>query len=91
MKPSFATIIPFDATRVGLVFLDGTGIAMSIEQATELRDKLAKVCPPPKVNIRCEVKCDDGAIGSTTLDVIRVEQEDDGSYTAVTDHWPRRP
>ena len=29
-------------------------------------------------------------IGSTTLKVIRVEAEDDGSFTAVTDHWPDR-
>lgn len=43
----------------------------------------------PKVNIKCET--DNGFItGTTTLNVIRVEREDDGSFTAVTDHWPQR-
>lgn len=42
----------------------------------------------PKVNIRCETVCGD-VTGTTTLDVVRVEREDDGSFTAVTDHWPR--
>ena len=41
----------------------------------------------PRINIRCE--CHDGKIrGTTYLKVVRVEQEDDGSFTAVTDHWP---
>jgi hypothetical protein len=41
----------------------------------------------PRVNIRCE--CSDGIVhGSTSLNVVRVEQEDDGTFTAVTDHWP---
>ncbi len=44
--------------------------------------------PLPKINIRCETKSS-GIIGTTYLDVVRVEQEDDGSYTAVTDFWPR--
>lgn len=91
--PPAATIIKFDETRIGVVFCNGTGIALSIEQATELRDKLAEVCPPPRVNIKCETKSGetkyDSVIGSTSLNVIRVEQEDDGSYTAVTDYWPK--
>lgn len=41
----------------------------------------------PKINIRCETKSD-WLIGTTTLNVIRVEREDDGSFTAVTNHWP---
>ena len=42
---------------------------------------------PPRLNIRCEYN--DGIVsGSTYLNVIRVEAEDDGSFTAVTDHWP---
>lgn len=41
----------------------------------------------PAINIRCET-VGPHAVGTTTLPVIRVEQEDDGSYTAVTDHWP---
>ena len=41
----------------------------------------------PRLNVRCE--CHEGIIhGSTYLNVIRVEEEDDGSFTAVTDHWP---
>lgn len=42
----------------------------------------------PKLNIRCEYK-GDGIGASTYLNVIRVEQEDDASFTAVTDHWPK--
>lgn len=41
----------------------------------------------PKVNIRCQTTSD-GITGTTYLNVIAVEQEDDGSITAVTDHWP---
>jgi len=43
----------------------------------------------PVVHITCECKAD-GVIGSTSLNVIRVERQDDGSLTAVTDHWPDR-
>lgn len=39
----------------------------------------------PKLNIRCETE---DQIGATYLDVVRVEAEDDGSFTAVTNHWP---
>lgn len=47
----------------------------------------------PKLNIKCV--CSLGlqkwpeAGGRTNLPVIRVEEEDDGSFTAVTDYWPR--
>jgi hypothetical protein len=41
----------------------------------------------PEINIRCETTSD-GIQGMTTLNVVRVEAEDDGSFTAVTDHWP---
>lgn len=41
----------------------------------------------PSLNIRCET-ARDGLIGSTRLHVVRVEPEDDGSFTAVTDYWP---
>jgi hypothetical protein len=41
----------------------------------------------PRLNIRCEYS--DGVVhGSTYLNVVRVEKEDDGSLTAVTDHCP---
>ena len=55
--------------------------------------------PPkmPKINIRCETRSQSGLetplrelVGTTSLNVVRVEQEDDGSFTAVTDHWPAR-
>lgn len=51
----------------------------------------------PTINIRCETTdttkqaaCNfpGPAKGVTYLNVIRVEQEDNGSFTAVTDHWP---
>jgi hypothetical protein len=41
----------------------------------------------PTLHIQCETKTP-GLMGTTSLDVIRVEQNDDGSFTAVTDHWP---
>jgi hypothetical protein len=41
----------------------------------------------PTVNVRCETT--NGSLqGVTYLNVIRVELEDDGSLTAVTNHWP---
>lgn len=41
-----------------------------------------------KIHIKCETT--DGQVtGTTSLNVIRVEDNDDGSLTAVTDHWPR--
>lgn len=42
---------------------------------------------PPKLNIRCQCKSG-GVTGTTALNVVAVEQEDDGSFTAVTDYWP---
>lgn len=42
----------------------------------------------PKINIRCEIKSEYGVSGTTRLNVVRVEMEDDGSFTAVTDYWP---
>ncbi len=41
----------------------------------------------PGINIKCETN-DGMGMGTTNLNVIRVEKEDDGSFTAVTDHWP---
>ena len=44
------------------------------------------VTPVPKLNIRCDFS--DGLVrGSRYLTVVGVEVEDDGSLTAVTDHW----
>lgn len=41
----------------------------------------------PKINVvfRAEV---DGLIGTMTADIIRTNQEDDGSYTVYINHWP---
>jgi hypothetical protein len=41
----------------------------------------------PRLNIKCEYKCEK-ATGTMYLPVTRVEAEDDGSFTAVTSHWP---
>lgn len=41
----------------------------------------------PRLNIKCET-IGEGLAGTTFLNVVRVEQEEDGSFTAVTDHWP---
>lgn len=43
--------------------------------------------PTPQIHIMCETKSE-GVTGTTALDVIRVEKNDDHSFTAVTDHWP---
>lgn len=61
-----------------------------VAEADHLR-ALASAAPEPsevpRINIRCETS--DGVVkGSTSLNVVRVEAEDDGSWTAVTDHWP---
>lgn len=40
--------------------------------------------PPPRINVKCET-VDNGITGVAFLNVIRVEQEDDGSLTAVID------
>lgn len=45
----------------------------------------------PVLNIRCESVSPDGVKGSTYLPVVRVEAEDDGSFTAVTNYWPAEP
>lgn len=49
--------------------------------------KLVKITPV--VNVMCET-VDTGVTGTTRLDVKRVELQDDGSFTAVVDHWPHR-
>ena len=44
----------------------------------------------PVLHIKCETT--DGVVtGTTGLNVIRVEANEDGSFTAVTDHWPAQP
>lgn len=53
--------------------------------------RLATTGQPPRINIRCETREDGGWVGTTILNVVRVEPEDDGSFTAVTDHWPQQP
>lgn len=45
--------------------------------------------PLPRINVKCETT-DNGITGAAFLKVIRVEQEDDGSLTAVIDHWPQQ-
>lgn len=56
-------------------------MAYEIIRLRELSDKT------PNIHIECEVRSD-GIIGSTWLNVIRVEKNDDDSFTAVTDFWP---
>lgn len=42
----------------------------------------------PRINIKCETRGDSGLVGTCWLDPVRVEPEDDGSFTVVTHHWP---
>lgn len=58
--------------------------SMRAENAALRKELEALRAMVPKVNIRCVTQ--DG-YGSTYLTVIRVETEDDGSFTAVTNHW----
>lgn len=52
---------------------------------------LSRAAPSvPTINIKCETRSNE-VIGTATLNVLRVEAEDDGSFTAVTDHWPTAP
>lgn len=44
----------------------------------------------PAIHIKCETSSTETPwVGSKSLDVIRVEGNDDGSWTAVTDYWPQ--
>lgn len=43
---------------------------------------------PKIINIKCETECD-GLKATTILPVVRVEEEGDGSFTAVTSYWPK--
>lgn len=56
-------------------------------KVTLLPDPNVPAGPLPTINIRCET-VSDGITGTTSLPVVRVETEDDGSLTAVTDHRP---
>ena len=76
---------------VELELLYGYNIILTPEEVLSLIEKLESRLPvpyTPAVHIKCEIHSD-GIIGSTDLNVIRVEKEDDGSYTAVTDYWPK--
>lgn len=53
----------------------------------EIAELRAQISNSPQLHIRCETR-EPGLIGSATLDVARVEKNDDGSYTAVTHYWP---
>lgn len=69
---------------------DSAGTSRLLDEvASLLRETAAalRAAPVPRVNIECETS-DGYIIGTTSLPVIRVELEDDGSYTAVTDYWP---
>ena len=91
-------ITPLETGEVKIELLYGYDVILTPEETRDLIVQLQAArhevaakqildTPLPKVNIRCEIKTED-ILGSTYLNVIRVEQEDDGSYTAVTDYWP---
>lgn len=65
-----------------------------LRAADEIRDlkRMINGLPPlaaPAIQIKCETR-DGVLVGTTSLPVVRVDIEDDGSYTAVTDYWPIR-
>jgi len=41
----------------------------------------------PVINAQFYTKCGE-AIGTTTAPILKVDKEDDGSFTVVIDHWP---
>lgn len=70
---------------------DETGWTDAEKIAAGLRAALSAMPAPavpslPRLNIRLEYR--DGIVGTRSLDVVRVEAEDDGSFTAVSDFWP---
>lgn len=65
-----------------------------IRAADEIRDLKRVIAgldpfPAPVIQIKCETR-DGVLVGTTSLPVVRVDIEDDGSYTVVTDYWPIR-
>lgn len=70
------------------VTYDSSMVKSLVEERNTLRAVLNRFhLHPPEINIKCEI-VEDGIIGSTYLEVLRVETEDDGSFTVVTNHWP---
>ncbi len=62
-------------------------VRSALEKGPLYHHSSVRIVEPPRVNIKCESK--DGTVtGSTYLNVTRVEPEDDGSFTAVTDQEP---
>jgi hypothetical protein len=62
----------------------------AVDAVADIHDAIRNLAPEaaiPKINIRCECT-ENGITGTTYLNVTGVEREDDGSFTAVTDHWP---
>ena len=64
-----------------------TTAGMGYPTVKYIRADLAQAPTLPKLNILCETRSN-GITGCTSLNVVRVNAEDDGSFTAVTDYWP---
>lgn len=65
-------------------FLAGLKRGRTLAAATPITEQAV-----PDIYINCETS--DGVVtGCTSLNVVRVDLNDDGSFTAVTDHWPLR-
>ena len=60
----------------------GDSIAFAQEIIKEIESRL-------QIHIECETEYN-GIKGSTSLNVIRIEKNDDDSFTVVSDHWPSR-
>lgn len=70
--------------------LDGHAYSVALSIAESISAAALREQPeiPPRINIKCEAVFDGGIGATTSLNVLRVEREDDDSFTAVTDHWP---
>ena len=73
-------LVPVEPTLSTLVAADKI-------DALEAELALLREGQEPVVYIKCETESDK-VVGTTSLNVVRVERNDDGSLTAVTDHWP---
>lgn len=59
------------------------------KEACDLLARIKVALVEPIVgSIKCETDWGNGVKAATTLNVVRVEREDDGTFTIVTDHWP---
>ena len=64
----------------------------SQQKTIDVLKRLDKDDSHPEISVNAQFECvDNGITGSMTAPVKRVEYQDDGSITAIIDHWPDSP